>query len=236
MVKSSSQENLVSLSASRPWRFSEKYLSPSDRLSEIMYGLIMVLTVTSTVNIGLTEGEFGTRTMILAALGCNAAWGIVDGVTYVLTSLFDRSRYSKLVSSIKLAADKNAALAMIDRELASTVTLSLGEKERKRLASEVLRSVSTITPEKVGITVDEILGGFLSFLLVFLSAFVVVVPFFFVGHLRTAIRLSNLLAIGMLFGIGCEWAKYTDRNRLQVGIAMVIIGSIIVIITVALGG
>ncbi len=49
--------------------------------------------VTSTVSIGLAEAESGARTMILAALGCNAAWGIVDGVMYVLASLFDRNRY-----------------------------------------------------------------------------------------------------------------------------------------------
>src|SRR3990172_13154673 len=95
-------------------RFSEKYLTPAERLSEIIFGLIMVLTVTSTLKIALTDGEAGIQTMIIAALGCNAAWGIVDGVMYVLTNLFERNRYSRLVLSIKSASDENRAIAAIE--------------------------------------------------------------------------------------------------------------------------
>ena len=55
-------------------------------------------------------------------------------------------------------------------------------------------------------------------------------------NLEIATRASNLVAIVMLFAIGYEWAKYTNKNRLRAGIGMVLIGSIIVGITVALGG
>src|SRR5659263_745945 len=65
--------------------FLEIYLSPAERLSEIIFGLIMVLTITSTLKIALTDGEAGIRTMAIAALGCNAAWGIVDGAMYILS-------------------------------------------------------------------------------------------------------------------------------------------------------
>jgi hypothetical protein len=38
-----------------PGRFSEKYLSQTERLSEIMFRLIMLLTITSTLSITLGD-------------------------------------------------------------------------------------------------------------------------------------------------------------------------------------
>lgn len=40
----------------------------------------------------------------------------------------------------------------------------------------------------------------------------------------------------MLFAVGYEWAGYTDKSKFRAGIAMVLIGSIIVAVAVALGG
>lgn len=216
--------------------FSEKYLSPAERLSEIIFGLIMVLTVSSTLKIALDGGENEIRIMITAALGCNIAWGIVDGVMYVLTNVFERNRYAKMVSSIKSAADKNTALAAIEEELESTIKWVLDEKERKRIYTEVLKSATNAVPQEAGITRDDIFGAISCFLLVFLSVFPVIIPFLIVRNLGMALRISNLVAIVMLFAIGYEWAKYTGKNRLKAGAGMVLIGTIIVGVAIMLGG
>jgi len=57
-----------------------------------------------------------------------------------------------------------------------------------------------------------------------------------ITDLAVAARAPNLVARAMLFVIGYEWARYTNRNRFRTGIAMGVIGSVIVSITVALGG
>jgi len=208
----------------QPWikRFLEKYLSPAERLSEITFGLIMVLTVTSTIGIALPRDEAAIRVMIAAALGCNAAWGIVDGVMYVFTGLFDRTRYARLVSHIRTTADKNAALSSIEKELEPTIIWSLNEKERKRISAEVLKSVSEATPEEGSIMRDDVFGAFASFLLVFFAALPLVLPFFIIRDAWIAIRVSNLVAITMLFAIGYQWAQYTNTNRFRAGVAMVL--------------
>ncbi len=214
----------------------KKYLSPAERLSEIIFGLIMVLTVTSTLKIALTDGEAEIKTMILAALGCNAAWGIVDGVMYVLTNVFERGRYTRIISSIKSAPDKNTALAVIEEELETTIVQTLEENERKSIYTHVLNSASQAAPRETHIARDDLLGAFSCFFLVFLSTFPVVVPFLIIKDLGIAIRVSNLVAILMLFSLGHVWARYTDKSRFWAGIAMVLTGTIIVAITVALGG
>ena len=74
------------------------------------------------------------------------------------------------------------------------------------------------------------------FLLVFLSTFPVVIPFVFIGNSRTALRVSNGIAIAMLFAIGCTFGRYAGRRPWPMGLAMVAIGSVLVAITIALGG
>ena len=216
--------------------FLEIYLSPAERLSEIIFGLIMVLTITSTLKIALTDGEAGIRTMAIAALGCNAAWGIVDGAMYIFTGVFERDRCARLVSCIKSTPDNNSALAAIENELEPTILWVLDETERKRIYTEVLKSASRALPQESKITKDDFFGAISCFLIVFFSTFPVLIPLLVVQNLDIATRISNLVAIGMLFFIGYEWAKYTNRNRFKAGMGMVLIGSSIVGVTLALGG
>ena len=216
-------------------KFSSRILAPEERLSEILFGLIMVLAIISATKIGLTEEEGGIRTMIFAAVGCNIAWGIVDGVMYVLEGLFARARFADLV--VKLKSHKmNEAFAALRNEIGPTADLILDEGGRERVYSEVIRSVPQLQPEKPRVTRDDILGAVASFLLVFASTFPVLIPFLIIHNLELATRLSNVIAIAMLFYLGYEQAKYTNQNKLKLGLVMVILGITIVVVTILLGG
>lgn len=212
-----------------------RYLTPSDRLWEITAGLIMVLTVTSTLKLGLPEREESIGTMILAALGCNLAWGIADGVMYAFTSGLERGRYAKLLSSTQSTGRTDEALQMVEAELESTIIGALEERERRVIAAEVLKGVPKAGAD-AWVTRDDVIGGFWISILVFVSAFPVVVPFLFVGDLRTVMRVSNTVAIAMLFLVGYGNARYSHRNRLRAGLVMCLPGLVIVAICVALGG
>ena len=59
-------------------RFVRRYLDPASRLGEILFGLIMVLTVTLPVGFAVAEGRRGVRQLLLAAIGSCVAWGIID--------------------------------------------------------------------------------------------------------------------------------------------------------------
>ena len=50
-------------------RFVPKYLDPASRLGEILFGLIMVLTVTLTAGLTVDEGRAGVRQLLFAAIG-----------------------------------------------------------------------------------------------------------------------------------------------------------------------
>jgi hypothetical protein len=55
-------------------RFVPRYLDPASRLGEVLFGLIMVLTMTLTAGLTVAEGTEGVRQLLLAAIGCNVAW------------------------------------------------------------------------------------------------------------------------------------------------------------------
>ena len=67
---------------------SRRVLDPIDRVSEILFGLIMVLTFTGSLSVA-EAGRDDTRTMLIGALGCNLAWGIIDAVLFLMGGLAD---------------------------------------------------------------------------------------------------------------------------------------------------
>ena len=67
-------------------RLPDRVLEPVERLSEILFGLIMALTITGAVSVA-TADRLAIRTMLLAALGCNLAWGIIDAGMYLMARL-----------------------------------------------------------------------------------------------------------------------------------------------------
>ncbi len=78
---------------SHPWleenkkNFVHKYLDPASRLGEVLFGLIMVLSMTLTAELAAINGRAAARALLLAAIGCNIAWGIIDAIMYVMNCM-----------------------------------------------------------------------------------------------------------------------------------------------------
>jgi VIT1/CCC1 family predicted Fe2+/Mn2+ transporter len=91
-------------------------------------------------------------------------------------------------------------------------------------------------PNRVHVAGKDWLGAAGVFLLVFLSTFPVVIPFTFMKDITLALRVSNAIAIVMLFAAGCTFGRITGRRPLVMGLAMVILGATLVSAAIALGG
>jgi len=62
------------------------------------------------------------------------------------------------------------------------------------------------------------MGAVASGSLVILTAFPSAVPFMFMKDHFLAIRMSNVILVGMLFFCGFFWARYTPVNRWCAGL------------------
>jgi len=91
-------------------------------------------------------------------------------------------------------------------------------------------------PERAHLGKDEWLGSIGVFLIVFVSTFPVVIPFIFMQNVGPALRLSNAIAIVMLFLTGFAFGRITGRHPWIVGLAMVVLGLFLAGMTMALGG
>jgi VIT1/CCC1 family predicted Fe2+/Mn2+ transporter len=74
------------------------------------------------------------------------------------------------------------------------------------------------------------------FLLVVASTFPVLIPFLFLHDAKLALRVSNAVAIVLLYLLGSMFGRYAGHRQLLMGFVMVMLGGILVAITIALGG
>jgi VIT family len=212
---------------------SKRVLDPIDRVSEVLFGLIMVLTFTGSLSVA-EAGRDDVRTMLIGALGCNLAWGVIDAVLYLMGSLAERGRGLLAFRAVRKAASPEQARRVVADALPPVIASILEPAELETM-SRRLQALPE-PPEHVRLHRDDWLGATCVFLLVFVSTFPVVIPFIFMHHVRPALVVSNAIAIVMLFLTGYAFGRMTDRHRWLVGIAMVILGAALVGLTKALGG
>jgi hypothetical protein len=72
--------------------FFAEHLSPGERLGELLFGLLMTLTFTIGAGVLVGTSEGASSALMFATIGCNVAWGIIDGALLVLQRMFDRRR------------------------------------------------------------------------------------------------------------------------------------------------
>jgi hypothetical protein len=111
-------------------------LEPSERTAEVLFGLIMVLTFTGSLSVA-EAGREDVRAMLIGALGCNLAWGVIDGVLYLMGALANRSRDLAVYCAVRDARDRARAVTMIadalPRIIADLLQPSELERVRQRL-------------------------------------------------------------------------------------------------------
>jgi len=210
-----------------------RVLEPTERFSEILFGLIMVLTFTGALSVA-TSGREDVKEMIIGAIGCNLAWGIVDAIMYVMNSLAERGR--SLVMFRKLRAEREPAAA---RRVIADALPPLVAQVSTQEELESLRQRLTTMPEPdrhAALNRGDLLAALAVFLLVFLSTFPVVLPFFLVSDAVRALRFSNAIAIFMLLVGGYEYGRYAGFRPWLAALVMVTIGLVLVAATIALGG
>jgi VIT1/CCC1 family predicted Fe2+/Mn2+ transporter len=212
---------------------SARVLDPIDRISEVLFGLFMVLTFTGTLSV-LDSGRDEVRSMLVAAIGCNIAWGFVDGVMYVLRNLVSRGRKARLVRAVRTASRPEQAHRMIGGEIGALAS-ALGAAELERLRQWIVAQPEQNLPV-VRVTGPDVRGAVAVFLLVFLSTFPVVLPFVFIADPGMAKRVSAAVAIAMLFLCGHAWGRYAGLKPWRTGLVMVVLGLIVEAIVIALGG
>jgi hypothetical protein len=214
-------------------KFFGPVLDPVERSSEVLFGVIMVLTFTASIRVARTD-RLQVREILIAALGCNLAWGLIDAIMYIMSCVSERGHNIKILRKIHKASAPDDANRIISDALPPVVATLLPRPALDSLREKLFALAEP--PARPRIRKEDWLGAAGVFLLVFLSTFPVILPFLLVSHIRVASRVSDLVAITMLFFSGHAYGRYAGHSAWGWGLAMVAIGAVMVGLTISLGG
>jgi len=212
---------------------SRRVLEPNERISEVLFGLIMVLTFTGSLSVA-EAGRNEVRTMLIGALGCNLAWGIIDGIFYLMNCLAEKGSNLMTYREVRKTTDPQKAQRFIAKALPSVLASVVQPAELEAMHQRLKELPEP--PDRARLSGSDWWGALGVFLLVFLSTFPVAVPFFFMQNVMAAMRVSNAVAIVMVFVAGAAYGRCIGRSPWVFGISMVVLGCVVVAVTIALGG
>jgi hypothetical protein len=208
-------------------------LDPVDRTSEVLFGLIMVLSFTGAINVS-TDGRQEIRELLWAALGCNVAWGLVDAIMYLMNVLFERGYSLNLMNKLRKNNDRQSSRSILREGIQPLVSNLLTEEEIDKLADRIKALPDPSI--KYLLTKKDFYSAFQIFLLVFICTLPVALPFGIFSEPSIALQVSNAVAIVLLFVGGFILASYAGFRRSLTAFIYMLIGVILVAITIALGG
>ena len=208
-------------------------LNKMDRVSEILFGIIMTLTFTCSIGIANAKNT-EIRQLIIAAISCNIAWGLVDAISYIVSTIMQRSRNRTVLDSVLTTSDADKARKYISDSLPPSIASVLEAADLEQIRNKLAKLPDSAL--QVRLTTRDLKRSLLIFFLMFISTLPIVTPFIFIHDTNTALRTSNLIAIIMMFLCGWSLAKYVGINKWILSITMTFIGIILVFITIVLGG
>lgn len=217
-------------------RLIDRYLDPGESLLEILFGLIMALTATAGARLLSDPATVNPAELMIALVGCNVAWGVIDAVFYLMGSLFDRNRRVRFVRELQAAESEDQAIAMIRAEFALEGQPASRAEDRAALHRSLLKLMRNASPERARFMPQEWAAAGIILVLVSATAIPGLIPLLLLSHMDSALRIANGLQVVLLFIIGYRWAQYTGIPGWRGALIVGLLGVALVLVAIALGG
>lgn len=204
--------------------------------SEPMFGVIMVVCFTSVLRAYPQLAEQVIGKVLLSALFCCIAWGLVDGVFYAWEAHYELDKKKKLQAEVQSLTDEKTAREMVEDDLGDTVVDLLDDEAKEQIYQIVHKKVPGIDLGRVSLR-EDIATVLIAFGLVVGSSIIVMIPFLIFSPVMTALKISNFTGIFLLFFMG-YWREEDTRitKKLITGGFTALVALIITIVTIVLGG
>ena len=224
--------------------FLESLIDPIDWLSETIFSILILLLYILAFRVIMLSGTPQAtishdivNELLIGSLGAVLAWGMIDGIMYALTSVFERGERHRLLRDIQAARSEQEALDIIAEDMDYLLEPIAGEDVRKALYSSVLTHLLNSAPRNIGLKREDITGVLGHVLVAILAVIPSIIPFFvFRYDYYLAIRISIFVSFVVLFLSGFRWGKYAGANPWKTGLLIMSIAVILVLIAFLLEG
>ena len=217
-------------------KFVRNYLDLANRLEEAIAALIMVLGFTLIAGFTAASEKEGVRALLLGALGCNTAWGIIDGALFAWGNLTDRRLQLRFLTTPRSAPSENEVFSAIGDRLNPLLEPGMATEERTRLCKALLPVISRVRLPNANLTKDDLNGMIAIFMIDVAAVIPAAIPFLFFTDPHMALRVSNGALIVLLFVTGLLWGRRTGFNGYLAGLCAMLLGLALVGVAIALGG
>ncbi len=187
--------------------------------------IVGALSVTSA-------GAQGTRATLHMAFGCNVAWGFTDAVMYVVSAAIVNGRSIRMVQRLRETSDPGEARGIVTDALPGPLAGRIGPET----IDAFRKDLATVSLPRSSLSAREFVGAVGVFAIVVLATFPVVLPFILFQDLPVAMRVSNALALAVLYGYGHLLGSYTGGRAWRYGLSFAALGAGLVAVIMALGG
>ncbi len=222
--------------------FLAHLLDPIDRLAETIYSILVLMTFTLAFRLfhlapgEAVSSEYVNELLVGASLAI-LAWGVIDGIVYVLTEVFERGEKHRILRYIEAADTPEEAVEAIADELDFILEPITSNGQRQALYVEMLDHLRDSEPQPVRLTREDLTGGAASVAVAILAVVPSLLPFVLLRNDHNlAIRASNVVSFAVLFYSGYEWGKYTGSNPWKTGLLLLTVGVLLVAIAIPFGG
>lgn len=228
----------------QPQNLIERLLDPIDELSQVIYSILILLTFTLAFRIFKLQSGAGVhleqeqvRELLLAAIGATIAWGMIDAIMYVLTSVFERNEKQRLLLAVQSAHSDEEAVELIADELDFTLEPITTEGKRRELYGDVVDTLRESRPQHLGLKREDVAGGLGTLLVAIVAVIPSLLPFVLIPNSAfLALRVSNVVSFVVLFLSGWRWGRRTHSNPWLTGLTLALAGAAMVLIAIPLGG
>ncbi len=194
--------------------FYDNFVSVGDRLGEAFYGVWM-----ATVSIGLLNsvGEITPdhiNWVISVAFVVNLGWGIIDGVTVMLTNMIERTKRDGLVHDLQIEGEGGAATKRAFTSLEGTIAVALDPVEKRKIIEAIARGDPGHDPgtRPQRPTVDDWWFALSIAAVDVLVLVPIVLPLALIPDVNLAVQISRLAATLLFALLGAAYAKNLNRN------------------------
>jgi VIT1/CCC1 family predicted Fe2+/Mn2+ transporter len=213
-----------------------RHLDPASTMGELIFGMIMVMTFTLGARLLGADEPTDGRELMIAALGCNVAWGIIDAFLYLLGVLHERRRLASVQATLRRSQADAAALALVREELEAGLSGLAARESREGFYATIAAGARDSADARVGLTAVDGRAALLVFVLVVLTAVPAAVPFMLLENSYIALRVSNGIMTALLFLVGYLWGKHVGARPVFSGLLVMSIGVALVLVAIPLGG
>lgn len=212
-------------------RFSD-LVAPDDQASETLSGIILTMSVLSTLQVSSAQA-IDPRSLVYAAAGSTVAWGFVDGMMYLIGVLIDRTRTYTVLNGLKASPNLTDFRQRLMDESPDYIIEKLNDNSLEQIQSFLQSRQQTRRP---GLNKEDFQTAFYIWLIVISATLPLIMPLLLIDNQLTAFRVTQFISVWIMFAMGYKLGDWLGVKSVASGLSFAAIGVGITAICIYLGG